>query len=94
MYPKMTWGTPLPPQTPFTYPPYKKIGHMAVMGSTMSIEAKPWMFPGSNISPRYSKYDVESVTTARSLNLESVEQAKFLVRKVSMFMTFDCTFIN
>jgi len=40
MYPKMTLGTPAPPKTSFTYPPYKKIGHMAVMGSTMSLEAK------------------------------------------------------
>lgn len=40
MFPKMTWGTPPPPQTPFTYPPYKRIGHMAVMGSPMALESK------------------------------------------------------
>nr|XP_039254303.1 uncharacterized protein LOC120331298 [Styela clava] len=41
MFPKMTWGTPPPPQTPFTYPPYKRIGHMAVMGAPMAIETRP-----------------------------------------------------
>lgn len=40
MFPKMTWGTPPPPQTPFTYPPYKRIGHMAVMGASMAIESR------------------------------------------------------
>lgn len=40
MFPKMTWGTPPPPQTPFTYPPYKRIGHMAVMGASIPIETR------------------------------------------------------
>ena len=78
MYPKMTWGTPLPPQTPFTYPPYKRIGHMAVMGSTMSIETKPMMLQ-SEVSPRYHKFDNESITTSRSLNLEPARQSRFMV---------------
>ena len=83
MYPKMTWGTPLPPQTPFTYPPYKKIGHMAVMGSTMSIESKPLLFPAET-SPRYSKYDSDSIATSRSLNLEPAKQSRFMVRKITL----------
>ena len=77
----MTWGTPLPPQTPFTYPPYKKIGHMAVMGSTMNIETKQCMYSESEVSPRFSKYDEESATTSRNLSLEPTNHAKFLVKK-------------
>jgi len=79
MYPKMTWGTPLPPQTPFTYPPYKRIGHMAVMGSTMSIDTKPMMI-SSEMSPRYPKYENDSIiTSSRSLNLEPAKQSRFMV---------------
>ncbi|XP_076804370.1 uncharacterized protein LOC143448475 isoform X2 [Clavelina lepadiformis] len=77
MYPKMTWGTPLPPQTPFTYPPYKKIGHMAVMGSTMSIETKSYV-SALELTPRLSKHHNESMDMTKSFTSEPAKTSKFL----------------
>ncbi|XP_078481815.1 uncharacterized protein LOC100185627 [Ciona intestinalis] len=80
MYPKMTWGTPMPPQTPFTYPPYKKIGHMAVMGSTMSIETKPSV--PTDATSFNGRYYSSGHMTSRSLILESSQGARFMPKAV------------
>jgi len=84
MYPKMTWGTPLPPKTPFTYPPYKKIGHLAVMGSTMNIETKPFYSAATEITPRTARTaENSSIVTSRSLPMEATPP-RFLVSTTSL----------